>query len=149
MQSDLFCPSKKADAVETKVASRPLRAHQGSCRKRPAVTRSPLRGLFTNMTWATPRQVQSSSWTTAGCPVVDGQGRHSVISRITIQISTFSLALKCRCHVTFEDWTGSSPTFHPLSAEAHVPGDEADSSGEGGACRSSFLWRPEAAVLTR
>lgn len=70
--SDLFCPSNMADTVDARVPSRLFRAHQGFCRKRPAVMSSPLRGLLTNMTWATPRKIQSSSWITTACPVTDG-----------------------------------------------------------------------------
>ena len=72
MPSDRFCPSKMADTVDTTVPSRLFRAHQGSCRKRPVVMRSPLRGLLTNMTWATPLKIQSSSWITKTRPVRDG-----------------------------------------------------------------------------
>lgn len=72
MPPDLFCPSKMADMVDTTVPSRLFRAHQGSCRKRPVVMRSPLRGLLTNMTWATPLKIQSSSWITKTRPVRDG-----------------------------------------------------------------------------
>lgn len=69
----LFWPRMRAEIVANKVPTKPLSAHHRFCRISPAKMISPLRGLFTNITWAAPLNTQSRIWRRINCPE---QGNH-------------------------------------------------------------------------